>query len=376
MNINNHNYQSFLLLYADGELLPSEMEIVDAFVNNHEEAQQFLESLLDARISIEEPFLFPDKALLYKKEKDSINEYNYNSYFLLYVDGELNNAEKTEVDNFVLQQYTLKPILDQLLLTKSTVDSNIIYPNKEELYRKKDKKKIFYLNFKSLAIAAIFIGFIAMIWMITNKEKSEPQIALNIPKDPKNLQATQLNNHEQSATVSTKKSNETEIVSLIENKVNTIAVAKKVSSNNTSRVTKSYKRFATFGTTQTPFVASKTTLNSSSTTIDNQIKNKVSDLTNTLATTPKKTEESQIVETTNNTVLPINSISSLANNTQPSPIIYKTLDIGADDDNVVYLGNMKFNKSKIQNTLKKVTKIFGKSKKAILEEEKTTVASL
>ena len=65
-----------------------------------------------------------------------------------------------------------------------------------------------------------------------------------------------------------------------------------------------------------------------------------------------------------------NSVASAKN------VTYKTLDIDADNENTVYVGNLKLNKQKVNNLLKKVGKIFGKSKKAQLEDVATSTASL
>lgn len=65
-------------------------------------------------------------------KKHMINLNNYEEYFLLYVDGELNETDMKDVDAFVNMHPHLKTELDVLLSTKLTPDA--IFINKDELY--------------------------------------------------------------------------------------------------------------------------------------------------------------------------------------------------------------------------------------------------
>jgi hypothetical protein len=65
-------------------------------------------------------------------KKHMINLDNYEEYFLLYVDGELNEQDMKEVDAFVNSNADLKAELNVLLATRLTPDNVSI--NKDELY--------------------------------------------------------------------------------------------------------------------------------------------------------------------------------------------------------------------------------------------------
>ena len=78
MNINNHNYQSFLLLYADGELLPNEMEIVDAFVKSG-----FLSSGNETRRALKENAVSVNKVKVTEEYVISTNDLIANTFVLL-----------------------------------------------------------------------------------------------------------------------------------------------------------------------------------------------------------------------------------------------------------------------------------------------------
>lgn len=63
-----------------------------------------------------------------------INRYNYEEFFLLYVDNELNAHEKTAVENFINQNPDLAQELETL--QQATLSDNIIqFTNKELLYK-------------------------------------------------------------------------------------------------------------------------------------------------------------------------------------------------------------------------------------------------
>ena len=65
-------------------------------------------------------------------KKHMINLNNYEEYFLLYVDGELNEQDMQKVDAFVSSHPELKAELDVLLTTRLTPD--VVSINKDELY--------------------------------------------------------------------------------------------------------------------------------------------------------------------------------------------------------------------------------------------------
>src|SRR5947209_5008929 len=65
-------------------------------------------------------------------KKHMINSDNYEEFFLLYVDGELNEADRRQVDEFIIHHPHLKTELDILLSTRLSPDDITI--NKEELF--------------------------------------------------------------------------------------------------------------------------------------------------------------------------------------------------------------------------------------------------
>ncbi|ANH82498.1 hypothetical protein A8C56_17330 [Niabella ginsenosidivorans] len=66
--------------------------------------------------------------------KGIIDHTNYEDYFLLYVDDELNAEERAAVDLFVARHPDLKSILESLLQTKLPADDAVEFPDKSKLF--------------------------------------------------------------------------------------------------------------------------------------------------------------------------------------------------------------------------------------------------
>jgi hypothetical protein len=164
--INRNNYEEYMLLYIDGELSSDERQAMDAFLQVNPDLKEELE-LLQQTILRPEQIAFTDKNTLYKKE-EGINLSNYQEYFLLYVDNELDTDKRAAVETFVLKNPALQ---DEFTLLKETVLPNewVIFQNKEVLYKKEEKRKpvVISLRWASLA-AAVMIGIIAFVWILNN----------------------------------------------------------------------------------------------------------------------------------------------------------------------------------------------------------------
>src|SRR5690349_12472735 len=64
-----------------------------------------------------------------------INRHNYEEFFILYMDNELNADQRRAVEDFVSNHPDLKEELDTLLQYKMTPDETIVFPVKEELLK-------------------------------------------------------------------------------------------------------------------------------------------------------------------------------------------------------------------------------------------------
>ena len=132
--INLLNYETFFLLYADGELLPAEQEAVLKFVEQH--------PLLEEEFNRIKALTFsPDKGLMMMNK----------------------SALRMEILEEIEADYSFEP------------DLSIVYPNKAGLYRKENVLPVYWLRMVGVAAALFFTMGIA--WMSMGEKENIPAIA-------------------------------------------------------------------------------------------------------------------------------------------------------------------------------------------------------
>ena len=92
-----------------------------------------------------------------------INRNNYETFFLLYLDRELNPADMQEVERFVGENADLQKefaLLQQVVF----VPSELVFEQKESLYRREEKRKL--VPFYWMRMAAAVAVLIAGCWVI------------------------------------------------------------------------------------------------------------------------------------------------------------------------------------------------------------------
>lgn len=175
IHIDQHNYEEFFLLYVDGELSAADKQAVERFVQENPDLAVELEMLLQSRLPVED-WDFENKSQLYRSESAEINSANCQEQFLLYVDNELNPADRENVERFVLQHPSLQESFTQLKRTKLEPEL-LAFPDKSILYRK-EERRVFYMSWQRMAIAAVLTGLAVLLWTVVPQEKNnEPILA-------------------------------------------------------------------------------------------------------------------------------------------------------------------------------------------------------
>src|SRR4030095_10870003 len=100
--IDRYNYEDFFLLYVDNELDAEQKRAVEKFVGQNVDLSVELEMLMKTRITPDGAVMFANKENLVRTEGNSINETNYEEYLLLYIDNELSDAKRQEVETYIL----------------------------------------------------------------------------------------------------------------------------------------------------------------------------------------------------------------------------------------------------------------------------------
>ena len=378
MTINNNNYQELLLLYVDGELQPKEMDAVDDLIANNYRAKEELELLLNTKMAaLEDVDIKPlQKDALFKFEKDAINQYNYPAYFVEYVNEALSQEDRLTVEAFANTQTALQKEFELYKQTKVLPNQAIVFANKEVLYKKEEKRPVVYMYFKQYSAAAILIGIMLTTFIVINKKDNNGEVVntasnQTVLPSSSEIKAPIVNSDLDDKSVAAVKNKTLSSNGSIEK----LSTEKKISSKkNTSNAEVALNNVET-NKLQSPTVASQKKL----TSIENVVgKNQdiVKPIIEEQSIAKINTNEDGVTQT-----LP--TVSGVAENpyktnsvASAKNVTYKTLDIDADNENTVYVGNLKLNKQKVNNLLKKVGKIFGKSKKAQLEDVATSTASL
>ncbi|MGF2411548.1 anti-sigma factor family protein [Ferruginibacter sp.] len=190
MNINRNNYEEFFLLYVDNELSATERNAVELFVQQNADLKEEL-NMLQQTVMSADAIVF-DKTSLLKEEFTALQE-----NLLLYVDDELNTADKLSFEKLLKTDTAANKELALLQQTKLQPDTAIVFANKKILYRK-EEGKVVGMPWRRMAAAAVVIGFgiWATVSLNTTNKATEATVATatevktTLPKQPANNSAT------------------------------------------------------------------------------------------------------------------------------------------------------------------------------------------
>ena len=182
--INRHNYEEYFLMYIDDELDATEKRAVEDFVDQHPDLRIELE-MLQHSVLRPDPVVFHDKDVLLKKSSSLINETNYEEYFVLYGDDELDNDQKDCVEQFVYRNPKYQAEFELIQKARLQPDSHIVFPDKASLYRteEEDEKVVVIRWWRIAAAAVIFIFLSGLGWYMISEKKATPGIVTNTPPE-------------------------------------------------------------------------------------------------------------------------------------------------------------------------------------------------
>jgi hypothetical protein len=172
MKINRDNYEIYFIDYHDGNLDPlMEKELVIFLENNYDLKEEF-DSFENVSIVPDKKIKFVDKESLRKPviaSVQSINEQNYEEYFIANIEGDLNHEESLQLEEFILTNPVLEKEYQLFANTRLIADENIVYEHKAGLKKarviKFNPKYIYY----PVSVAASIIILLA-VYLLVNKE--------------------------------------------------------------------------------------------------------------------------------------------------------------------------------------------------------------
>ncbi len=153
MNINRHNYETFFLLYVDKELSAAERKAVDVFVQENPDLQMELALLQDTVMSADD-IVLAKKDWLYMEEDITALQEN----LLLYADDELNRADKKTIEAVLATDKPAQKEWAILQQTKLQPDMEVVFADKQSLYRKEPGRVVAFTWWR-VAAAAVLLGF-------------------------------------------------------------------------------------------------------------------------------------------------------------------------------------------------------------------------
>ena len=175
IDINRNNYEEYFLDFQDGELSPSDENLLMLFLNENPDLKSELELFEANKIPVDNTF-FENKMELKKPGiLSGVTINNFDELCIARMEGDLKRRETIEFDKFIAGNKKKKKEYNLYKLTKIQQDNFAVFQNKESL--KKNEKKIFVLrkSYQWISVAASIIILLA-IYLFIPKEKDNNKL--------------------------------------------------------------------------------------------------------------------------------------------------------------------------------------------------------
>lgn len=169
MNINRHNYEEWFMRFADNELSEAEQQAVQAFAAANPDLQAELQFFLQCKLDPSEEIVFAHKADLLQPAP--IHAANYTEWLVASADGELKTEEQQMLDAFLLRNPAYHSELENIRRLKLEPDTTIVYPDKQELYRHEEERRVVPIRWWTIAAAAMVILVAGFLWLTKENDK-------------------------------------------------------------------------------------------------------------------------------------------------------------------------------------------------------------
>lgn len=227
MNINRHNYEEYFILYMDNELNSDGRRMVEAFVQQHPDLKEELDTLLQYKLTPDTNIVFDGKEDLLKENGHPVITINNCSEWLtLYADDELNEEQKRLTERFMAANPAAMKEFQLLQKTKLQPEQ-VIFTNKESLYRREEpvRRIIPYRWRAAAAILILALGITSVL--VLNKKPSggkKEVVTVNPPQEssPAENKIAVQPEKDNSIAASEQKTTEAKAPSLTETKANPV----------------------------------------------------------------------------------------------------------------------------------------------------------
>ena len=177
MNIDRHNYEECFILYWDNELTIAQKQAVENFVKENADLQEEFKLLGETRFTPDSNIQFEEKEFLLNNS--FINITNYEDQLLNYIDDEVTDDQRKEVEKFAGQYPAVQRELALLQKTKLQPEAEVVFPDKSILYRREEKTRVISMTWFRVAVAAaiILIAGFATIKLVTDNKNDKIGLA-------------------------------------------------------------------------------------------------------------------------------------------------------------------------------------------------------
>lgn len=182
MLINHHNYETYFLLYADGELDAAGMRQVDAFVAQQPHLGTELDLLLQSKLECPHSAVMPGKHLLLKSLPWDAEHLTHDQrHMLLQLDGELDTTPAEALRQLVATDAQALCDWNSLCTAQLDATEMVEMPNKHLLYRQKEETKpLYWLRPLAMAAAVVGLGWFALTRFTQSPIEPEKQSTAGI----------------------------------------------------------------------------------------------------------------------------------------------------------------------------------------------------
>lgn len=177
MKIDRHNYESWFLLYIDGELSEADCREVEAFALVHPDLGEELEMLQLTRLQPDDQVEFAFKNSLFRSESENeINDHNYQEWLLSSTDGELTPEQEGQLKNWLASRPAVTSELAAYQRARLEPDYTIAFPDKSLLYRHEEPRRIIGIRWQRIAVAAsLLLTISTSIWLLSRQQSVAPE---------------------------------------------------------------------------------------------------------------------------------------------------------------------------------------------------------
>jgi hypothetical protein len=174
MNIDRTNYEIYFLDYLDGNLPDNQVDAFLDFLNDNPDLHEELKAVSSIKKLEPDLTVLPRKEALKKNALTESSEFDYRAIALM------ENDLSIEDEKAFIHEITSNPkkelYFDQFLKTKLQVEPNIVFTDKERLYKKSNTKVL--MLWASRVAAVLLLSFsVYAIWNYSTTNQQPVQLA-------------------------------------------------------------------------------------------------------------------------------------------------------------------------------------------------------